>query len=115
MGILKKTEYPNPTSIFLLFFYMGDLPKINGKIGKKFPNRGEGEGGGSPTWEKFPYFPVFFLLMSLIPDLIRVSDTVSQIPLYSPLYSPQLHLTAHLRNVQLDATKSPSPTKDTAT
>ena len=23
-----------------------------------FPNRGEG--GGSPTWEKFPHFPVFF-------------------------------------------------------
>ena len=22
-----------------------------------FPNRGE---GGSPTWEKFPHFPVFF-------------------------------------------------------
>ena len=29
-----------------------------------FPNRGE---GGSPTWEKFPHFPViFFLATSLI-------------------------------------------------
>ena len=26
-----------------------------------FPNRGEGGGGGSPTWEKFPHYPVFFL------------------------------------------------------
>ena len=37
---------------------MGDLPKINSKIGKKFPNRGDG--GGSPIWEKFPHFPGFF-------------------------------------------------------
>ena len=42
---------------FFTVFNMGDLPKINGKIGKKFPNRGE---GGSPTWEKLPHFPVFF-------------------------------------------------------
>ena len=33
-----------PESHFHVFtvFNMGDLPKINGKIGKKFPNRGEG-------------------------------------------------------------------------
>ena len=39
---------------------MGDLPKINGKIGKKFPNRGEG-GGGAPPWGKIPTFSLFFL------------------------------------------------------
>ena len=38
---------------FFTVFNVGDLPKINGKIGKKFPNRGE---GGSPIWEKFPNF-----------------------------------------------------------
>ena len=48
---------------------MGDLPKINGKIGKKFPNRGERGGGrGSPTWEKFPHFPVFFWQTSLMKE-----------------------------------------------
>ena len=37
---------------------MGDLPKINGKIGKKFPNRGE---GGVPDLGKIPTFSRFFL------------------------------------------------------
>ena len=41
---------------------MGDLPKINGKIEKKFPNRGE---GGGPIWEKFPHFLAFFWETSL--------------------------------------------------
>ena len=57
VGILRKQGggvYLNPTSIFFTVFNMGDLPKINGKIGKKFPNRGEG-GGGVPD-----IFPVFF-------------------------------------------------------
>ena len=31
-----------------------------------FPNRGEG-GVGSPTWEKFPHFPVF--LFGNVPNL----------------------------------------------
>ena len=57
-GNFEKTGGGLPESHFHVFtvFNMGDLPKINGKIGKKFPNRGE----GSPTWEKFPHFPVFF-------------------------------------------------------
>ena len=58
-GNFEKTRRGGlPESHFHIFtvFNMGDLPKINGKIGKKFPNRGE---GGSPTWEKFPHFPVF--------------------------------------------------------
>ena len=52
---------------------MGDPPTINvSKVLKckinhnffslknmSFPNRGEG-GGGVPTWEKFPHFPVFW-------------------------------------------------------
>ena len=96
-----------------------NVPKVlNCKTNHNFflTNMGFPNWGGVPTWEKFSHCPVFFpAVMSLIPDLIRVSDTVSQIPLYSPLYSPQLHLTAHLRNVQLDATKSSSPTKATAT
>ena len=48
---------------FFTVFNMGDLPKINGKIGKKFPNRGEG--GGVPTWE-IPTFSRFFLATSLM-------------------------------------------------
>ena len=36
---------------------MGDLPKINGKIGKKIPNRGEGRGWGEPR--KIPTFSRF--------------------------------------------------------
>ena len=70
LGILKKQGGGLPESHFHVFtvFNMGDPPTINGKIGKKFPNRGEG--GGSPTWEKFPHFPVFFFLAtSLIPRL----------------------------------------------
>ena len=31
-----------PLPFFFTVFNMGDLPKINGKIGNKFPNRGEG-------------------------------------------------------------------------
>ena len=71
MGILKKkqggsTRIPLP---FFTVFNMGDPPTINvPKVLKckinhnfflknmTFPNGGE----GSPTWEKFPHFPVFF-------------------------------------------------------
>ena len=35
---------------------MGDPPTINGKIGKKFPNRGE----GVPDLGKIPTFSRFF-------------------------------------------------------
>ena len=61
VGILKKQGggvYPNPTSIFFIVFNMGDLPKINGKIGKKFPNRGEG--GGPRLGKNSHIFPFFF-------------------------------------------------------
>ena len=58
---------------------MGDLPKINGKIGKKFPNRGR---GGSMIWENSHIFPFVFLgdvpntltlslLNSFIPDVVN--------------------------------------------
>ena len=68
MGILKKQGGGLPESHFHVFtvLNMGDPPTINGKIGKKLPNRGE---GGTPTWEKFPHFPVFFLATSLIVHL----------------------------------------------
>ena len=42
---------------FFTVFNSGDLPKINGKIGKKFPNRGE---GGVPDLGKIPTFSRFF-------------------------------------------------------
>ena len=53
-----------PESHFHIFtvFNMWDLPKINGKIGKKFPNRGE---GGVPDLGKIPTFSRFFLATSL--------------------------------------------------
>ena len=50
-----STRIPLP---FFTVFNMGDLPKINGKIGKKFPNRGE---GGVPDLGKIPTFSRFFL------------------------------------------------------
>ena len=53
-----------PLPFFFTVFNMGDHPKINGKIGKKFPNGGGG--GGSPIWEKFPHFPVFFCRRPLV-------------------------------------------------
>ena len=58
VGILKKkgggsSRIPLP---FFTVFNMGDLPKINGKIGKKFPNRGE----GVPDLGKIPKFSRFF-------------------------------------------------------
>ena len=56
VGILKIQGgggLPESHFHFFTVFNVGDLPKINGKIGKKFPNRGE---GGSPIWEKFPNF-----------------------------------------------------------
>ena len=60
VGILKKTGGGLPKSHFHIFtvFNMGDLPKINGKIGKKLPNRGEG--GGVPDLGKIPTFSRFF-------------------------------------------------------
>ena len=63
-----STQIPLP---FFTVFNMGDPPTINvSKVLKckinhnffslknmTFPNGGR---GGSPTWEKFPHFPVFF-------------------------------------------------------
>ena len=53
-----STRIPLP---FFTVFNMGDLPKINGKIGKKFPNRGE----GVPDLGKIPTFSRFFWATSL--------------------------------------------------
>ena len=60
VGILKKQGgggLPEPHFHIFTVFNMGDLPKINGKIGKKFPNRGE---GGVPDLGKIPTFSRFF-------------------------------------------------------
>ena len=62
VGILKKQGgggLPESHFHFFTVFNMGDLPKINGKIGKKFPNRGEG--GGPRLGKNSNIFPLFFL------------------------------------------------------
>ena len=51
-----STRIPHP--FFFTVFNMGDLPKINGKIRKKFPNRGEG--GGPLLGKNSRLFPFFF-------------------------------------------------------
>ena len=69
---------------------MGDLPKINGKIGKKFPNRGE---GGSPIWEKFPHFPGFFCRRPLVTVLMQVMlDKINCPVVYATLEVLVMHL-----------------------
>ena len=60
VGILKKQGGGLPESHFLFFtvFNMGDLPKINGKIGKKNPK--QGGGGGGPRHVKNSHILPFF-------------------------------------------------------
>ena len=61
VGILKKKQGGGlPESHFHIFtvFNMGDLPKINGKIGK---NSQTGGMGGVPDLGKIPTFSRFFL------------------------------------------------------
>ena len=70
-GNFEKTGggvYPNPTSIFFTVFNMGDLPKINGKIRKKFPNRGE---GGGPRLGKNSHIFLFVFLATSLKQLKR--------------------------------------------
>ena len=56
-----------------------------------FPNRGEGE-GGSPTREKFPHFPVFFLLTSLTSFIVSNGFEIALVYLFFYLPSPKKYL-----------------------
>ena len=118
MGILKKkqggsTRIPLP---FFTVFNMGDPPTINvPKVLKCKINHNSffshkhviskrGEGGGSPTWEKFPHFPVFFLSIGeclllyydtktllyliLISELVNIILLVTMVH-YTPVNSQQ--------------------------
>ena len=65
-----STRIPLP---FFTVFNMGDLPKINWKIGKKIPK--QGGGGGPPFGKNSHIFPLFFLA-DLIGELIYLQGGV---------------------------------------
>ena len=81
-GILENRGGGLPESHFHIFtvFNMGDLPKINGKIGKKFPNRGE----GVPDLGKIPTFSRVFLQTSLTAPLFDILINHCNVIWYQP-------------------------------